>query len=144
MAIVTYASSTEVVLESQFVTDKAKIMQLIQDLTAGGYTAGAKGIKKAYQVARENFIEGANNQVVISTDGAFNLDKGDRGILNNVESNHKKGVIISVVGVKNEKWTVKSMKEIAQTGGGNYIHIESYAQAKPLLMNEIKFNSRKK
>lgn len=144
LAIVTYASSTEIVLESQYVTDKTTIVQLIQDLTAGGYTAGAKGIKKAYQVARENFIEGANNQVVISTDGAFNLKKGDRGILNNVESNHKKGVIISVVGVKNEKWTVKSMKEIAQTGGGNYIHIESYAQAKPLLMNEIKFNSRKK
>ena len=51
---------------------------------------------------------------------------------------------MSVVGVKNEKWTVKSMKAIAETGSGNYIHIESYAQAKPLLMNEIKANSRKK
>jgi Ca-activated chloride channel family protein len=143
LAIVTYASSTEIVLESQYVTDKAKIMQLIQDLTAGGYTAGAKGIKKAYQVARTNYIDGGNNQVIISTDGAFNLDKGDKGILNNVSANLKKGVTISVVGVKNEKWTVKSMKAIAKTGDGNYIHIESYAQAKPLLMNEIKSNSRK-
>lgn len=144
LSIVTYASSTEIALESQYVKNKAEIQQLIQDLTAGGYTAGSKGIKKAFQVARENFIEGGNNQVIISTDGAFNLDKGDKGILNNVEANYKKGVRISVVGVKNEKWTVKSMKAIAETGGGNYLHIESYAQAKPLLMEEIKSNSRKK
>ncbi len=144
LAIVTYASSTDIVLESQYVKNKADIQQLIQDLTAGGYTAGSKGIKKAFQVVRENFIEDGNNQVIISTDGAFNLDKGDKGILNNVEANYKKGVRISVVGVKNEKWTVKSMRAIAEKGGGNYLHIESYAQAKPLLMQEIKSNSRKK
>lgn len=143
LAIVTYASSTDVVLESQYVNDKASITQLIQDLTAGGYTAGGKGIKKAYQVARENKIEGGNNQVIIATDGAFNLSKGDKGILSNVETNLKKGVTISVVGVKNEKWTVESMSSIAKTGNGHYIHIKSYEQAKSVLINEIKMNSRK-
>ena len=144
LAIVTYASSTDVVLESRYVTDKASITQLIQDLTAGGYTAGGKGIKKAYQVAKENFIDGGNNQVIIATDGAFNLDKGDKGILDNVAANLKKGVTISVVGVKNEKWTVESMSNIAATGDGHYIHIQSYQQAKSVLMDEIKLNSRKK
>ena len=144
LAIVTYASSTEVVLESQYVTDKASVMELIKELTAGGYTAGGKGIKRAYQVARENKIEEGNNQVIIATDGAFNLNKGDKGILKNVEANLKKGVTISVVGVKNEKWTVKSMSSIAKTGSGHYIHIKSYEQAKSVLMDEIKSNSRKK
>lgn len=144
LAIVTYASSTDVLLESQYVTDKAKITELIKELSAGGYTAGGKGIKRAYQVARENTIEGGNNQVIIATDGAFNLNKGDKGILRNVEANLKKGVTISVVGVKNEKWTVKSMSSIAKTGDGHYIHIKSYEQAKSVLMDEIKINSRKK
>ena len=144
LSIVTYASSTDVVLESQYVTDKGSIMELIKELTAGGYTAGAKGIKKAYQVARENKIEGGNNQVIIATDGAFNLDKGDKGILRNVEANYNKGVSISVVGVKNEKWTVKSMSAISKKGHGHYIHIKSYEQAKSVLMDEIKTNSRKK
>ena len=143
LAIVTYASSTTVVMESEYVTDKAKIMQIIQDLKAGGSTAGAKGIKKAYQVARENKIDDGNNQVIIATDGAFNIDKGDRSILNNVKANAKKGVSISVVGVKNERWTVKSMTAIATEGNGHYIHIKSYAQAKSVLMNEIKSKSRK-
>jgi Ca-activated chloride channel family protein len=143
LAIVTYASSTELVLESQFVTDKTAIIELIKELTAGGYTAGSKGIKKAFQVARENIIEDGNNQVIIATDGAFNLSKGDKGILKNVEANFKKGVKISVVGVKNEKWTVKSMTAIAKKGNGNYLHIKSYEQSKQVLMDEIKTNSRK-
>lgn len=144
LAIVTYASSTDVILESEYVTDKAKITQLIQDLSAGGYTAGAKGIKKAYQVARENMISDGNNQVIIATDGAFNLEKSDKTILNDVTANYKKGVAMSVLGVKNEKWTVPSMTAIAEAGGGNYLHIESFAQAQQVLMNEIKAKSRKK
>ena len=142
LAIVTYATSTDVVLKSDYVKDKATITQLIKDLTAGGYTAGGKGIKKAYQVARANKIEGGNNQVIIATDGAFILTRND--ILENVAANLEKGVTISVVGVKNKKTTVKSMSAIAKTGDGNYIHIKSYEQAKSVLMNEIKNNSRKK
>ena len=142
LAIVTYATSTEVVLKSDYVTDKAGITELIKDLTAGGYTAGGKGIKKAYQVARANKIEAGNNQVIIATDGGFILNGND--ILENVALNKEKGVSISVLGVKNKKTTIKSMSLIAKTGDGNYIHIESYAQAKKVLMNEIKSNSRKK
>ena len=143
LAIVTYASSTDVILESEYVTDKAKITQLIQDLSASGYTAGAKGIKKAYQVARDNYIKEANNQVIIATDGAFNFEKSDKSILDDVTANYKKGVSISVLGVKNEKWTISSMSAIAEAGGGNYLHIESFAQAKQVLMDEIKAKSKK-
>ena len=141
LAIVTYASDVDVVLKSDYVTDKAKITALIQELSAGGFTAGSKGIKKAYQVARANKIEEGNNQVIIATDGGFILKGND--ILDNVAQNYDKGVSISVVGVKNKKTTVRSMSEIAKTGHGNYIHIESYSQAKKVLMDEIKTNSRK-
>ncbi|MGB0881524.1 MAG: VWA domain-containing protein [Vicingaceae bacterium] len=142
LAIVTYASDVDVVLKSDYVTDKDKITELIQELSAGGFTAGSKGIKKAYQVARANKIEEGNNQVIIATDGGFILKGND--ILDNVAQNYEKGVSISVVGVKNKKTTVRSMSEIAKTGHGNYIHIESYGQAKKVLMDEIKTNSRKK
>lgn len=142
LAIVTYATSTEVVLKSNYVTDKAMITQLIQDLSAGGYTSSGKGIKKAYQVARANKIEDGNNQVIIATDGAFILN--GNSILEDVGLNLEKGITMTVLGVKNKKGTVKSMSLIAKTGNGNYIQINTYAQAKKVLMNEIKNNSRKK
>ena len=142
LAIVTYSSTVTTVLKSEYVTDKATITELIKQLTAGGYTAGGKGIKKAYQLARANKIEEGNNQVIVATDGGFILKGND--ILENVALNYKKGVVISVLGVKNKKTTVRSMSSIAKTGHGNYIHIESYSQAKKVLMDEIKNNSRKK
>jgi len=140
LAIVTYASSVTTVLKSDYVSDKSKITELIKGLTAGGFTAGNKGIKKAYQVARSNKIEEGNNQVIVATDGGFILNGND--ILENVAFNYEKGITISVLGVKNRGTTVKSMSSIAKTGHGNYIHIESYAQAKKVLMDEIKNNSR--
>jgi len=142
LAIVTYASTVTTVLKSEYINDKAKIIELIKDLTAGGYTAGSRGIKKAYQVARSNKIEDGNNQVIVATDGGFILNGND--ILENVALNYKKGITISVLGVKNKRATVKSMSSIAKMGHGNYIHIESYSQAKKVLMDEIKNNSRKK
>jgi len=63
LAIVTYASSTEVVMQSSLVKNKDEISKLIQGLVAGGSTAGAKGIKKAFQVAKANKIDGGNNQL---------------------------------------------------------------------------------
>ena len=141
LAIVTYSSTVTTVLKSDYVTDKVKITELIQELTAGGYTAGGKGIKKAYQVARSNKIIDGNNQVIIATDGGFILKGND--ILSNVALNYAKGISISVLGVKNKITTVRSMSSIASTGHGNYIHIENYSQAKKVLMNEIKNNSRK-
>lgn len=144
LAIVTYASSTDVVLASQYVTDKAKITQIIQDLSAGGYTAGSKGVDKAYDVAKASKIKDGNNLVIIATDGAFNIDKGDKAIIKEVEKNAKNDIYMSVVGVKNERWTEKSMTKMAEVGNGSYIHIETYSQAKQTLMNEIKVRSRKK
>jgi len=141
LAIVTYATNVTTVLKSEYVTDKAKITELIKELAAGGYTAGSKGIKKAYQIARANKIEGGNNQVIVATDGGFILNGND--ILENVALNYERGVTISVLGVKNKRTTVKSMSSIAKIGHGNYIHIESYSQAKKVLMDEIKNNSRK-
>ena len=141
-SLVTYASNTDVVLEGIPGDQKQEAIKAIQALEAGGYTAGAKGIKKAYQVAENNFIEKGNNQVIISTDGAFNVDRRNKGILKSAEKHAEKGITISVVGVKNEKWTAKSMKLIAESGQGQYINIETYSQAKSSLVEEIKKNSR--
>lgn len=144
LSIVTYASTTDVVLESQAVNDKASIIKIIQDLEAGGLTAGGKGMKKAYQVAEKAHIKEGNNQVLIATDGAFNLEKGDKDMLSQAKNAaEKKNITLTVVGVINEKWTEKSMKSLANEGKGNYISIKNYNDAKTVLVEEIKRNSFK-
>lgn len=140
VAIVAYASNAGVVMDSRSAQNKEEIIEMIQNLEAGGSTEGGKGIRLAYKLAQDNFIEGGNNQVIIATDGAFDQEGGR--IIKDVEKNAKKGISISVVGVVNERWTVKSMTAIAEKGQGNYIHIETYEQSRLLLLEEIKQNSR--
>ncbi len=143
LSIVTYASETEVLLEGMPVTTKEPFIKTIQDLSAGGYTAGAKGLKKAYDICLKHFIDQGNNQIFIATDGAFNLEKGDRDLINIAEKAARKNIKISVIGVKNEKWTEKSMKQLAEISGGTYIQIKNYRDAQTVLLEEIKKHSLK-
>ena len=55
VAIVVYAGSAGLVLPSTPGSDKKRILSAINQLAAGGSTAGGAGIKLAYEVARENF-----------------------------------------------------------------------------------------
>jgi len=133
-----------VVLHSTSASNHSEIIQVIKNLEAGGKTAGTKGIKRAYKVLNNNKIEGGNNQIFISTDGAFNLEKRDKKLLKIVKKNAKKGNKISVIGIKNKKWTVPNMLEIANKGNGSYLHIESYDAAKSSLIEEVKKQSVRK
>lgn len=144
LAIVTYSSQTNLVLESVSAgNNKEKIIDVIKGLEAAGSTSGTKGIRKAYSVLNSNYIDNGNNQIFISTDGAFNIEKKDKKLLKIVKRNAKKGNKISVLGIKNSKWTVENMEAIAREGNGNYIHIENYNNARSGLVEEIKKQSFK-
>ena len=144
VAIVTYSSTTKLMLASTSASDKETIIEVIKNLKASGNTAGTRGVKKAYLVLDRNHMDNGNNQIFISTDGAFNLEKKDKKLPKIVKRNAKKGNKISVLGIKNKKWTVKNMKEIAKNGKGNYIHIENYENAKSSLVEEVRKQSIKK
>ena len=73
VSIVTYASSNRIALEGASGADKKLIINVIEDLMAGGSTAGSKGIQTAYQLASKYFIEDGNNRVILGTDGDFNV-----------------------------------------------------------------------
>ncbi len=142
IAVVTYASGSQVVLPSQPASNKEMIVAVIQSLNAGGRTEGGKGLRRAYAEARKNFITGGNNQVFIATDGAFSDTDTNHNMI--VKKNMKRGIRLSVAGVVNESRTEKSMINMARSGNGRYLHIENYDQSKHLLLEEIKSNSVKK
>lgn len=144
LAIITYASDANILMNSRPVIRHSEIETLIRSLEAAGSTEGGKGLKKAYQVASENFIEGGNNQVIIATDGAFSENPDNKSILNLVKRNAGKGILLSVVGIKNPQWTVKGLQGMAHRGKGSYIVIDSWEEGNSKLLDEIKLRSRKK
>ncbi len=121
VAIVVYAGAAGLVLESTPGNRKEAIMAAIDNLEAGGSTAGGAGLKLAYREAEKNFVKGGNNRIILATDGDFNVgESSNGGIERLVEEKRELGVFITVLGfgmgnVKDDK-----MEIIADKGNGNY------------------------
>ena len=138
VAIVTYAGAAGVALPSTKASNKAVILQSLEDLQAGGSTAGAQGIITAYEIAVENFIEGGNNRVVLATDGDFNVGISDNGSLETlIEKKRKTGVFLSVLGYGMGNYKDDKMQILADKGNGNHAYINDSDEARKVLVNEF-------
>ena len=138
VSIVTYASRDEVLLAGVPAGEKTRIMEAIENLTAGGFTAGEAGIKKAYELAREHFIEGGNNRVLLATDGDLNVGVSDEGSLVRLVTKEKEGgIFLSVLGFGDGNYKDNKLEALANHGDGNYNYIDTIYEARRALVTEI-------
>ena len=138
VAIVVYASATGLVLESTKGTHKQKILDAIDNLRAGGSTAGGAGLQLAYKVAEENFKKGENNRVILATDGDFNVGlSSDEAMVKLIEKKRKLGVFLTVLGFGTGNIKDSKMEKLADHGNGNYAYIDNLMEAQKVLVNEM-------
>ncbi len=138
ISIVTYASSDKVVLEGASGEEKQSISDAIYLLEAGGSTAGSAGIKTAYSIAERYFIEGGNNRVILATDGDLNVGVTSEGELKRlVEKKRDSGIFLSVMGFGTGNIKDNKMETLADNGNGTYYYIDSEAEARKVLVEEL-------
>ena len=138
VAIVTYAGSAGVPLESTSVAEKSKILKALNRLNAGGSTAGAQGILTAYKIAEENFIEGGNNRVILATDGDFNVGVNSADDLESlIEKKRNSNIFLSVLGFGTGNYQDHQMQTLANKGNGNHAYIDNMLEAQKILVNEF-------
>jgi Ca-activated chloride channel family protein len=138
VAIVVYAGAAGLVLEPTSGSDKKKIMEALDNLEAGGSTAGGAGIQLAYAVAKEHFKTGGNNRVILATDGDFNVGVSSNGEMERlVEEKRKGGVFLTVLGFGMGNYKDSKMEIIADKGNGNYAYIDNITEAQKVLVNEF-------
>ncbi len=138
VAIVTYAGSAGLVLPSTSGARKGEILAAIENLEAGGSTAGAQGIVTAYEVAREGFSRKANNRVILATDGDFNVGVTSDGELERlIEARRNDGIFLTVLGFGTGNIKDSKMELLADKGNGNYAYIDSLAEARKTLVREM-------
>ncbi len=138
VSIVTYAGYESVVLDGVPGDQTARIAAALDDLEAGGSTAGAAGIEKAYELARKNYISGGNNRVILATDGDLNVGISSEGELTRlIQEKKKDGVHLSVIGVGTGNLKDNKMEALADNGDGNYNYIDSIFEAKKVLVDEM-------
>ncbi len=138
VAIVVYAGAAGLVLESTPGNKKDKIMAAIENLEAGGSTAGGAGLKLAYSEAEKNFIKGGNNRIILATDGDFNVGESSNGGMERlVEEKRELGVFITVLGFGMGNIKDDKMEIIADKGNGNYSYIDNLQEARKVLVREF-------
>lgn len=137
LSIVTYSGEAEVVLKPTSAINKLEIKETINSIEADGSTQAVKGIKKAIKVAKSSFIEQGNNQILLVSDGAFDIGERNQSLRNQIKKESNAGLIISTVGIKNEKWTNKSLIEISELGNGSFQRIKKESDTNKLL-EEVK------
>ena len=138
VSLVVYAGDSRVVLEPTSGREKAKIRTAIDQLTAGGSTAGASGIELAYQMAQQAFIPKGINRILLATDGDFNVGISDFDSLKEMAVDKRKtGVSLTTLGFGVDNYNEHLMEQLADAGDGNYAYIDNLREARKVLVDQL-------
>jgi Ca-activated chloride channel family protein len=138
VAIVVYAGAAGLVLPSTPGDQKSRILDAIDALEAGGSTAGGAGIRLAYDVAKENRIEGGINRVILATDGDFNVGvSSDAEMVRLIEEKREQGTSLTVLGFGTGNLKDSKMEKLADHGNGHYAYVDSFNEARKVFVREI-------
>jgi Ca-activated chloride channel family protein len=138
VAIVTYAGESRLALEPTRGADKQGILEVIDGLRAGGSTAGAEGLQRAYALAERNFDRETVNRVILATDGDFNVGISDPKALERfIAEKRKTGIYLSVFGVGIGNHNDALMQRLSQAGNGNAAYIDSLLEARKAMSEEL-------
>lgn len=138
VSIVTYASNTQIALESVAGSEKKKIYDAVDALSAGGSTNGGSGIQMAYEMARKNLKHQGNNRILLATDGDFNVGaQSEEDLLRLIKERRDDGVYLSVFGFGMGNYKDKRMELLADNGNGNYAYIDNAAELQKVAASQL-------
>lgn len=138
VSIVTYAGYESIALNPTPGSQRSKILAAIDQLSAGGSTAGEAGIRTAYELAKRSFLREGINRVILATDGDFNVGVSDVEQLKSLVSEQRKsGVFLSTLGFGSGNYNDALMEQIADVGNGNYSYIDSLREGKKVLRDQL-------
>lgn len=138
VAMITYAGESGLALPPTNGTDKVAIHAAIDRLAAGGSTNGGQGLQMAYDTAQSQFIKGGVNRVILATDGDFNVGIVNQDdLVNLVADKAKNGVYLTALGFGMGNLKDGTLEKLADKGNGNYAYIDSLAEARRVLVEQL-------
>lgn len=138
VTLVVYAGSEGVALAPTSGRDQKTILSALDRLESGGSTNGGAGIRRAYALAQEQFIDGGINRVILCTDGDFNVGvTGTEELVNLVEAGAKENVFLSVLGFGQDNLNDAMLEMITNRGNGNYFYIDDFREARKVFLGDL-------
>jgi len=138
VSLVVYGGVTGIMLNPTSGAEKEKILKAIDELEPGGSTPGESGIRIAYTVARQQYIEGGNNRVILATDGDFNVGvKTEQELDELISLQRESGIYLTCLGVGMGNYKDSKIHTLANKGNGNFAYLDNYMEAEKVLLKEF-------
>ncbi|MCK5718648.1 MAG: VWA domain-containing protein [Thiomargarita sp.] len=138
VTLVVYAGASGLVLEPTPGNKAGTIIAALDRLQAGGSTNGGAGIQLAYAMAKQAYIEGGINRVLLATDGDFNVGTVNfESLKNMIEEQRKTGISLTTLGFGTGNYNDHLMEQLADAGNGNYAYIDTLNEAQKVLVDEM-------
>jgi len=140
VSLVVYAGRQAVLLNPTAIDEggRTQVSEALKKLSAGGSTAGAAGIKTAYDLARKGFVEGGVNRVILATDGDFNVGTTNHNELIKLVKNQAEGNIsLTVLGFGQGNLNDAMMEKLTNSGDGNYFYIDSLREGQKIFQQGL-------
>ncbi len=138
VAIVVYAGASGCVLPSTSGVQKDQILASINELQSGGSTNGGQGIELAYRIAKENFIPGGINRVILCTDGDFNVGvTGTDALVSMMQEQAKSNIFLTCLGYGIGNYNDSMMEQISDKGNGTYAMVDSETEARRVMTEQL-------
>jgi Mg-chelatase subunit ChlD len=137
LTLMSFADSAVIHFSTRGVTQKDSLYRLIDRFIADGSTKANRGLQLAYDYTGQNFIDGGNNEIILVTDGQFSLSAQDRQRMKG-----NRGIVLSAVGLGDDRKALASLRKLAASASGSFIHIRSAETDTEALLEEVKARSR--
>lgn len=138
VSIVVYGGMTAVLVRALSGCEKDSLTKVINGLEPGGATPGESGIRLAYLVAKQHFIEGGNNRVILATDGDFNVGlKTEEELDELISIQRQSGIYLTCLGVGMGNYKDSKIQLLAEKGNGNFAYLDQEREAERVLMKEF-------
>lgn len=140
VSYVVYAGSEGVVLPATTLNEsgRARALQALDQLSAGGSTNGGAGIQRAYQIAQEQFRKGGVNRVILCSDGDFNVGVTDKSqLISLVKQRAQSNIYLSVLSFGTGNLNDDMLEKISRDGNGNYYYIDGIREARKVFLQKL-------
>ncbi|MBM3414408.1 MAG: DUF3520 domain-containing protein [Bacteroidetes bacterium] len=138
VSIVVYGGMTAVLVRSLSGCERDSLTNVINGLVPGGATPGESGIRLAYQVAKQHYIEGGNNRVILATDGDFNVGlKTESELEELINIQRQQGIYLTCLGLGMGNYKDSKIQLLAERGNGNFAYLDREKEAERVLMTEF-------
>jgi Ca-activated chloride channel family protein len=137
VSIVVYAGAEGLVLPPTAGSDRARVRAALERLEAGGSTNGGAGLALAYRVNAESASPRTANRIILATDGDFNVGISDPGELVRFVEERRRSASLTVLGFGMGNLKDSTLEALADKGNGNYAYIDSFAEARKVLVEEV-------